>query len=141
MIVMASGADFSDRANAGAGNVLLEDRQRKRLFPAILNANAIEGNYGLVIEGASADGYMASAGTGGDFNGMDFLTLFVASASATVAGVSSAGQTFVVYGGPMLPPRVDLASLLSAGGGMALWDASLMDSYLAVGCEEPSWGH
>lgn len=69
------------------------------------------------IVGASAGFALTGAGTGGDFNGDSINDIVLTSASADPSGIANAGQAFVVYGHRLLPSRLDLATLLNAGGG------------------------
>ena len=121
LLVLASGVDFVDRASAGAAYILYGRSASQSPFPTLLLSNAIEGAWGTVIMGATVNESLASSGLGGDFDGDGINEIILATASASPNGVQAAGRTYVVYGSRVLPGRIDLASMLTSGGGQGVY--------------------
>jgi hypothetical protein len=117
-------------ANSGAAYVVFG---RTGPFPASFDASTLNGLNGFAMFGAAAfESAGSTVGGIGDVNRDGYADIAVGAWSADPNGVTDAGRSYVVYGGPSFGGNLNLAGLLAANGGDASAGYAL-NGYLAPG--------
>jgi len=97
LIVGASGADPSGKLNAGSTYVVFGKASG---FAATLNLSTLNGANGFRLDGAAAgDNSGISVKAAGDVNGDGFADLVIGANQADPGGNTSAGSSYVLFGG------------------------------------------
>ncbi|MDI3337928.1 peptidoglycan DD-metalloendopeptidase family protein [Defluviimonas aestuarii] len=112
LLIGAPGGDTTG-FNAGESYVVFGGAS----LPASLDLSSLDGTNGFIINGIDAGGSSgASVSSAGDVNGDGFDDLLIGASSADPNGQSSAGESYVVFGGASLPASLDLSSLNGTNG-------------------------
>ena len=96
--------------------LLFEQMEDRRLL-AVIDLAALSAAQGSTIFGAEAgDSSGYSVNSVGDVNRDGYDDLFIGAPGADAAGnsKSSAGDSYLIFGGPSMPATIDLASLGAA---------------------------
>ncbi len=107
IIVSARTADPSGRANAGESYLIFG---KAAGFAASLDLSSLNGTNGVVLVGVNSDDLAGQSVSGaGDVNGDGFDDLIIGAHLADPGGRTSAGQSYVVFGGGARLAAADLA--------------------------------
>jgi hypothetical protein len=104
LIISASRADAPGGSYAGKTYVIYGGPS----LPDTIDLNSTSAD--LTVYGDDAYDYSGHAVAEGDINGDGTHDLIVGAPYAYPAGGSNAGETYVIYGGPLLPDTIDLNS-------------------------------
>ena len=113
LIIGALQADPDGKAFAGESYVVFGGQS----FSASLDLGLLNGTNGFRLDGVDAgDRSGASVAAAGDVNGDGFDDLIIGAYGADPGGVSSAGETYVVFGGQAFGASLGLAQLDGING-------------------------
>ena len=83
----------------------------------VLDLSALDGSNGFILNGIDADDRSGvSVSSAGDVNGDGYDDLLIGANRADPGGESSAGETYVVYGGANAPGMLELSALDGSNG-------------------------
>ena len=127
-----SGKDKSSRCRNRdhLRRLLFEEMEDRRLL-AVIDLATLSAAQGSTIFGAEAgDASGIAVNSVGDVNGDGFDDLFIGAyhADAAMNLKASAGESYLIFGGPSMPATIDLASLGSAG--VAIFGADVLRAEL-----------
>ena len=118
VLIGASSVDDNGKLNAGAAYVIFgKVTATSGAFPAVLEVATLNGSNGSAFRGVAAGDGASSVGWAGDVNADGYDDILIGASSADPNNISSAGQSYLIYGGPSFAASFDLASLLAANGG------------------------
>jgi subtilisin-like proprotein convertase family protein len=120
ILIGAFGVDGSGKSDTGASYLIFgQVTATAGAFPAVLEVAALNGSNGIALQGTAAgDNAGYSVRGAGDVNDDGYDDLLIGAVNADPDGISSAGQSYVVYGAPNFAASgFQLASLLAVNGG------------------------
>jgi hypothetical protein len=109
VLIGAWGVDGPDGSSAGAGYVIFG---KTAGFSSVVEVTALTGSNGFALLRTGS-----SVAAAGDVNGDGYIDIITGSYSADPNGITDAGQSYVVYGGPNFWSSLDVTSLLTSSGG------------------------
>ncbi|PUE05953.1 hypothetical protein B9Z51_17015 [Limnohabitans sp. T6-5] len=124
LMVGASAADPAAGTDAGRAYVVYG----KTSTSAVQLSSLALGEGGFFINGQSAGDMAGNVSLGGDINGDGFADVLVGAASATTAGGTLAGKSYVVWGGSRFMDTLDVSGQQAAD---TLSGSALSDTFVA----------
>lgn len=113
MILPAHLADPNGRVNAGEIYVVFGTTTP----PDSLNLSSLNGSNGMVINGIDPNDRVGqSLSMAGDVNGDGIEDMIIAAVNAEPNGMSTAGESYIVFGSTTLPATLELSSLDGSNG-------------------------
>lgn len=114
VLIGATGGDYAGNVNSGTVYMIFG----KAAFSPIIEVATLDGVNGTAFQGVAAFNNLGeSVSSAGDFNWDGYDDILVGSRSASPNGIASAGQSYLVYGGPRFAANFELSSLLASNGG------------------------
>ena len=109
VLIGAWGVDGPGGSSDGAAYVIFG---KTTGFPATLEVTSLNGSNGFALLRTGS-----SVAAAGDVNGDGFDDIITGAYSADPNGITDAGQSYVVYGGPSFWSSLDVTSLAASSGG------------------------
>ncbi len=127
MIIGASGSDQNNTINTGESYVVF-GFNRDLVSISAIELSSLDGSNGFKLSGIrEGDKSGTSVAGGGDINGDGYADLIIGASEAEPNGLESAGETYVIFGGPFL------ASQLSGTNGADTLVGTMLNDRLVGG--------
>ncbi len=115
VLIGATGVDYAGNLNAGTVYVIFG---KATPFAPTIEISSLGGSNGVALRGVAANDNLGEAvSSAGDFNQDGYDDILIGARYADPNGISSAGQSYMIYGGPSFATNLELSSLLAANGG------------------------
>lgn len=115
VLIGATGVDYAGNLNAGTAYVIFG---KATPFASIVEITSLDGSNGGALRGVAAgDNLGESVSWAGDVNKDGYDDILIGARYADPNSISSAGQSYLIYGGEIFAASFELGSLLAANGG------------------------